>query len=114
MIEDIENDILHIASGNFNFRKLQDLKCLLRNCSPEIVAQLFSNRKIAEALFRMAIEISVDTIIQFGIDGEIDQLIIGGFSKCLVNVRNKISTNLKTTVRSTSKKFLKWIGISFQ
>ena len=79
MLEDIENDILHIASGNFNFRKLQDLKCLFRNYSPEIVAQLFAKRKIAETLFRMAIEISVDSVIQFGIDGEIDQLIIGKF-----------------------------------
>ena len=81
MLEDIEKDILHIASGTFNFRKLQDLKCLFRNCSPEIIAKLFAKREVAETLFRMSIEISVDTIIQFGIDGEIDQLVMGGFSK---------------------------------
>lgn len=39
MLEEIEKDILHIASGTFNFRKLQDLKCLFRNCSPEIIAR---------------------------------------------------------------------------
>ena len=82
MLEEIQKDIFHIASGTFNFRKLQDLKCLFRNCSQEIMAQLFAKREIAETLFRMSIEISVDTIIQFGIEGEIDQLIMGGFSKC--------------------------------
>ena len=46
-----------------------------------MIAQLFAKREIAETLFRMSIEISVDTIIQFGIDGEIDQLVMGGFSK---------------------------------